>query len=116
MIVAYSYHCHLVEHPLCVLVVVAFPNPLARKEHPLLTLRLFADVKWVLYPLKMLTIAFHEFGQCVNGMQSRLTLSCEADIRNNSAATGCCTGAKIKSITLDPREGGATMMAGGICE
>ncbi|ORY75962.1 peptidase M50B-like-domain-containing protein [Leucosporidium creatinivorum] len=49
-------------------------------------------VKYVLWPWKMLTIAFHEFGH---------------------AATGCCTGAKIKSITLDPREGGCTMMAGG---
>ncbi|GAA6003974.1 hypothetical protein JCM10207_006493 [Rhodosporidiobolus poonsookiae] len=48
---------------------------------------------WVLWPFKMLTIAFHEFGH---------------------AATGCCTGAKIKSITLDPREGGCTMMAGGV--
>ncbi|SGY61508.1 BQ5605_C007g04566 [Microbotryum silenes-dioicae] len=50
-------------------------------------------LKWILYPLKMLTIAFHEFGH---------------------AATGCCTGARIKSITLDPREGGCTMMSGGI--
>lgn len=41
----------------------------------------------------MLTVAFHEFSH---------------------AATGCCTGAKIKSIELDPREGGCTMMAGGI--
>lgn len=41
----------------------------------------------------MLTIAFHEFGH---------------------AATGCCTGAKVKSIELDPREGGVTMMAGGV--
>ncbi|SCV71487.1 BQ2448_3075 [Microbotryum intermedium] len=50
-------------------------------------------LKWILYPLKMLTIAFHEFGH---------------------AATGCCTGARIKSITLDPREGGCTTMSGGI--
>ncbi|GAA5974996.1 hypothetical protein JCM11641_006795 [Rhodosporidiobolus odoratus] len=50
-------------------------------------------VHWVLWPFKMLTIAFHEFGH---------------------AATGCCTGAKIKSISLDPREGGCTMMAGGV--
>ncbi|KAL8283728.1 hypothetical protein RQP46_005523 [Phenoliferia psychrophenolica] len=47
----------------------------------------------VLWPFKMLTIAFHEFGH---------------------AATGCCTGASIKSISLDPREGGVTQMAGGI--
>ncbi|PRQ74220.1 Peptidase M50B-like-domain containing protein [Rhodotorula toruloides] len=50
-------------------------------------------VRWVLWPWKMLTIAFHEFGH---------------------AATGCCTGAKVKSIELDPREGGVTMMAGGV--
>ncbi|GAA5986123.1 hypothetical protein JCM10908_006419 [Rhodotorula pacifica] len=50
-------------------------------------------LKWVLWPFKMLTVAFHEFSH---------------------AATGCCTGAKIKSISLDPREGGVTMMAGGI--
>ncbi|GAA5876602.1 hypothetical protein JCM3774_005997 [Rhodotorula dairenensis] len=50
-------------------------------------------VKWVLWPFKMLIVAWHEFSH---------------------AATGCCTGAKIKSISLDPREGGVTMMAGGI--
>lgn len=74
-------------------------------------------VKWVLWPFKvslafavvrhattpvpltfspfvqMLVVAWHEFSH---------------------AATGCCTGAKIKSISLDPREGGVTMMAGGI--
>ncbi|KAM0756205.1 hypothetical protein T439DRAFT_320902 [Meredithblackwellia eburnea MCA 4105] len=50
-------------------------------------------VKWVLWPWKMLVIGFHEFSH---------------------AATGCCTGASIKSISLDPREGGVTMMAGGI--
>ncbi|GAA5967108.1 hypothetical protein JCM21900_001890 [Sporobolomyces salmonicolor] len=50
-------------------------------------------VHWVLWPLKMLTIAFHEFGHAI---------------------TGLCTGAKVKSITLDPREGGCTMMAGGV--
>lgn len=58
----------------------------------------------------MLTIAFHEFGHAI---------------------TGVCTGAKIKSISLDPREGkrrqnvehsrahlahtgGVTVMSGGI--
>ncbi|GAA5883334.1 hypothetical protein JCM1840_003353 [Sporobolomyces johnsonii] len=50
-------------------------------------------VHWVLWPLKMLTIAFHEFGHAIMGL---------------------CTGAKVKSITLDPREGGCTMMAGGV--
>lgn len=37
----------------------------------------------------MLTIAFHEFGHAFSGL---------------------CTGAKIKSIQLDPREGGVTLM------
>jgi hypothetical protein len=41
----------------------------------------------------MLVIAFHEFGH---------------------ASTACCTGGHVKSITLDPREGGATLMSGGI--
>ncbi|GEM10609.1 hypothetical protein Rt10032_c11g4626 [Rhodotorula toruloides] len=54
----------------------------------------YAVVITVLWNLPvMLTIAFHEFGH---------------------AATGCCTGAKVKSIELDPREGGVTMMAGGV--
>ncbi|GAA6046969.1 hypothetical protein JCM3770_003456 [Rhodotorula araucariae] len=50
-------------------------------------------VKWVLWPFKLLVVAFHEFSH---------------------AAVGCCTGAKVRSITLDPREGGCTMMQGGI--
>ncbi|GJN92454.1 hypothetical protein Rhopal_005484-T1 [Rhodotorula paludigena] len=50
-------------------------------------------VHYVLWPFKLLIVAWHEFSH---------------------AATGCCTGAKIKSITLDPNEGGCTMMAGGI--
>ncbi|TNY23297.1 peptidase M50B-like-domain-containing protein [Rhodotorula diobovata] len=50
-------------------------------------------VHWVLWPFKLLVVAFHEFSH---------------------AAVGCCTGAKVKSITLDPREGGCTMMAGGV--
>ncbi|GAA5894601.1 hypothetical protein JCM6882_004859 [Rhodosporidiobolus microsporus] len=50
-------------------------------------------VHWVLWPFKMLVIAFHEASH---------------------AMAGCCTGAKVKSITLDPREGGCTMMAGGV--
>lgn len=44
-------------------------------------------------PLQMLVIAFHEFGHAI---------------------TACCTGGRIESITLDPREGGATLMRGGI--
>ncbi|KAI1004185.1 hypothetical protein K3495_g4027 [Podosphaera aphanis] len=50
-------------------------------------------VRWSLWPFKMLTIAFHEFGH---------------------ASAACLTGGKVKSISLDPREGGVTHMAGGI--
>ncbi|KAI9696183.1 MAG: hypothetical protein M1820_008251, partial [Bogoriella megaspora] len=50
-------------------------------------------VRYVLWPFKMLVIAFHEFSH---------------------ASTACCTGGRVKSITLDPHEGGATMMSGGI--
>lgn len=41
----------------------------------------------------MLVIAFHEFGHAI---------------------TACCTGGRVKSISLDPREGGVTHMQGGI--
>src|ERR1700710_3021179 len=41
----------------------------------------------------MLTIAFHEFGH---------------------AMAACLTGGRVKSISLDPREGGVTHMTGGI--
>jgi len=41
----------------------------------------------------MLVIAFHEFGHAI---------------------TACCTGGRVKSISLDPREGGVTHMVGGI--
>lgn len=50
-------------------------------------------IRWSLWPFKMLTIAFHEFGH---------------------AFAACLTGGKVKSISLDPREGGVTHMAGGI--
>ncbi|TID23698.1 Cyclohexanone 1-2-monooxygenase [Venturia nashicola] len=50
-------------------------------------------VRMVLWPFKMLTIAFHEFGHAI---------------------TACCTGGRVKSISLDPREGGVTHMTGGI--
>ncbi|CEH15410.1 hypothetical protein CBOM_03725 [Ceraceosorus bombacis] len=50
-------------------------------------------IKLVIYPFKLLTVAFHEFGH---------------------AAVGLCTGAKIESIELDPNEGGATRMRGGV--
>ncbi|KAK4043447.1 peptidase M50B-like-domain-containing protein [Parachaetomium inaequale] len=49
-------------------------------------------VRWVLWPFKMLVIAFHEFGH----------------------AFACLlTGGRVKSISLDPREGGVTHMQGG---
>ncbi|SCZ89265.1 BZ3500_MvSof-1268-A1-R1_Chr1-1g01068 [Microbotryum saponariae] len=78
-----------------VIIAILWHNLCWKPDTRLLTLigSLSVTVKWILYPLKMLTIAFHEFGH---------------------AATGCCTGARIKSITLDPREGGCTMMSGGI--
>ncbi|PIA14277.1 hypothetical protein COEREDRAFT_82802 [Coemansia reversa NRRL 1564] len=50
-------------------------------------------VNVVLLPFKLVTVALHEF--------------CHA-------AAGLCTGAKIKSITVDPDEGGATHMTGGV--
>ncbi|OCK88119.1 uncharacterized protein K441DRAFT_590816 [Cenococcum geophilum 1.58] len=50
-------------------------------------------VRWSLWPFKMLVIAFHEFGHAI---------------------TACCTGGRVKSISLDPREGGVTQMQGGI--
>lgn len=50
-------------------------------------------VRWSLWPFKMLVIAFHEFGHAI---------------------TALCTGGKVESISLDPREGGVTQMRGGI--
>ncbi|KAF2650236.1 hypothetical protein K491DRAFT_609184 [Lophiostoma macrostomum CBS 122681] len=50
-------------------------------------------VRWVLWPFKMLVIAFHEFGHAI---------------------TACCTGGRVKSISLDPHEGGVTHMQGGM--
>ncbi|KAI6247854.1 hypothetical protein HI914_04291 [Erysiphe necator] len=50
-------------------------------------------IRWVLWPFKMLTIAFHEFG---HALAARLT------------------GGKVKSISLDPHEGGVTHMVGGV--
>ncbi|KAK9802348.1 putative Peptidase M50B-like-domain-containing protein [Seiridium cardinale] len=49
-------------------------------------------VRWSLWPFKMLVIAFHEFGHAI---------------------TAVCTGGRVKSISLDPREGGVTHMVGG---
>lgn len=42
---------------------------------------------------QMLVIAFHEFGHAI---------------------TACCTGGRVKSISLDPHEGGVTHMQGGM--
>ncbi|PKY41352.1 hypothetical protein RhiirA4_395814 [Rhizophagus irregularis] len=50
-------------------------------------------LKIILYPFKLLTVALHEFSH---------------------AAAGCCTGASIESIQIDPDEGGATRMRGGM--
>lgn len=47
----------------------------------------------ILTSLQMLVIAFHEFGHAI---------------------TACCTGGRVKSISLDPNEGGVTHMTGGI--
>ncbi|KAL1867675.1 hypothetical protein Daus18300_006230 [Diaporthe australafricana] len=50
-------------------------------------------VNYLLWPFKMLVIAFHEF---------------------SGHALGCkITGGKVESISLDPREGGVTHMRGG---
>ncbi|KAH9462697.1 hypothetical protein Pst134EB_006577 [Puccinia striiformis f. sp. tritici] len=49
-------------------------------------------LRHIIYPFKLLTVAFHEFSH---------------------AAVGKCTGARIESITLDPNEGGLTKMRGG---
>lgn len=49
-------------------------------------------VRWSLWPFKMLVIAFHEFSH---------------------ALAAVLTGGKVKSISLDPREGGVTHMLGG---
>ncbi|KOS22931.1 hypothetical protein ESCO_003631 [Escovopsis weberi] len=50
-------------------------------------------LKMILWPFKMLVIAFHEFGH---------------------AFTAILTGGHVESITLDPNEGGATHLSGGI--
>ncbi|KFA62735.1 hypothetical protein S40285_05040 [Stachybotrys chlorohalonatus IBT 40285] len=50
-------------------------------------------LRMILWPFKMLVIAFHEFGHAI---------------------TAVLTGGRVKSISLDPREGGVTHMAGGI--
>ncbi|ORX88378.1 hypothetical protein K493DRAFT_268389 [Basidiobolus meristosporus CBS 931.73] len=49
-------------------------------------------LRTILYPFKLVTVAFHEFGH---------------------ALAGVCTGAKIISIQVDPEEGGVTHMRGG---
>ncbi|OAA67931.1 hypothetical protein SPI_00126 [Niveomyces insectorum RCEF 264] len=49
-------------------------------------------VRYVLWPFKMLVIAFHEFGHAI---------------------TAVLTGGRVLSISLDPNEGGVTEMKGG---
>jgi hypothetical protein len=50
-------------------------------------------LRMILWPFKMLVIAFHEFGHAI---------------------TAILTGGKVKSISLDPNEGGVTHLSGGI--
>ncbi|ESK92240.1 hypothetical protein Moror_4772 [Moniliophthora roreri MCA 2997] len=50
-------------------------------------------LSWIIYPFKLLTVGFHEMSH---------------------AFAGVLTCAKIHSIELDPDEGGATRMSGGI--
>lgn len=50
-------------------------------------------IKYILWPFKMLVIAFHEFGHAI---------------------TAILTGGRVKSISLDPNEGGVTHLQGGI--
>ncbi|KAE8213643.1 hypothetical protein CF319_g1324 [Tilletia indica] len=52
----------------------------------------FPILKYIIYPFKLLTVGFHEFGH---------------------AFAGVLTCARIESISLDPHEGGATRMRGG---
>ncbi|KAI8871693.1 hypothetical protein GQ42DRAFT_154254 [Ramicandelaber brevisporus] len=49
-------------------------------------------LKMIIYPFKLVTVSFHEFGH---------------------AFAGVITGAKIHSITIEPDEGGLTQMTGG---
>lgn len=49
-------------------------------------------LKEVLMPFKIITVALHEFGH---------------------ASAGCCTGAHIESIEVNPDEGGVTKLRGG---
>ncbi|KAG6001165.1 hypothetical protein E4U21_004664 [Claviceps maximensis] len=50
-------------------------------------------LRMILWPFKMLVIAFHEFGHAIAAV---------------------LTGGKVESINLDPNEGGVTRMRGGI--
>nr|CAG8516707.1 4794_t:CDS:2 [Entrophospora candida] len=50
-------------------------------------------LNYIIYPFKLLTVGLHEFSH---------------------AAAGCCTGAKIEAIEIEPNEGGVTRMRGGI--
>ena len=50
-------------------------------------------LKWLLYPFKLVTIVFHEFGH---------------------ASTAICTGGHVDSIQVDPDLGGATELRGGV--
>ncbi|CAG8588900.1 2123_t:CDS:2 [Paraglomus occultum] len=50
-------------------------------------------IKHILYPFKLLVVGLHEFSH---------------------ATAGCCTGARIEAIEIEPNEGGVTRMRGGV--
>jgi hypothetical protein len=49
-------------------------------------------LKEILLPFKIFTVVLHEFGH---------------------ASVGVCTGAKIEGISVEPNQGGVTLMRGG---
>lgn len=51
------------------------------------------QINWILWPFKILTVSFHEFGHAI-----ACVLTC----------------GKVVGLELDPREGGATHMKGGV--
>jgi len=77
-------NCAAVEYPIYKVVFVAIQGECETGSYP--------ELYW-LFAQQMLTIAFHEFGH---------------------AMAACVTGGRVKSISLDPREGGVTHMQGGI--
>lgn len=80
-------HCASVEYTIRSLVIMALQSELQNEALHNSRPKL---TEWI---YKMLVIAFHEFGHAI---------------------TACCTGGRVKSISLDPHEGGVTHMEGGI--